>query len=225
MGVGCEPSARDVFHCSAPYTAEQWNKAHKALSTGGLRCSIPGTVGNPSRPTPAAVPGSTSPGVEQRNKLGGVPVCQRWKDYLMNLKALAEQRLAALGAQPHGAVGWASRPVPSAPEDEPAMEQGRAAGVRPGSQVRLARFFGLSTAGHLACVLDDLASGQRLVEVNPGPSEHPILLASDDAAIDPGERRVVYRAAELHEALGLPVSVLRELHWMKRQFTCTLQAN
>jgi hypothetical protein len=89
----------------------------------------------------------------------------------------------------------------------------------------LARFLGLSAGGTLAGVLDDLAWGRSVVEVDRGPSGSPIVLASDDAAIDPGDRRVVYRAAELHVALGLPVEVLWDLHRMKRTFAGTLEAN
>lgn len=105
------------------------------------------------------------------------------------------------------------------------MEQARVAGTNRGSHGQLARFLGLSTASNLAGVLDDLAWGHCLVEVDAGPGGNSILLASDDASIDPGERRLVYRTSELREALGLPVTVLRDLHWMKRTFGGTLEAN
>lgn len=143
----------------------------------------------------------------------------------MNLKALAEQRLAALGDQQLGVVRWASRPVPVGLDADPSLEQALVACTSRDIHRKLARFLGLSTARNLAGVLDDLAWGRCLVEVDPGPGGGPILLASDDAAIDPGERRVVYRATELREALGLPVTVLRELHRMKSTFGGTLKAS
>ena len=46
-----------------------------------------------------------------------------------------------------------------------------------------------------------------------------VVLASDNAIIDPGERRgVVYRAEELQELLACPAEELRTIHTVKRIF-------
>ena len=54
-----------------------------------------------------------------------------------------------------------------------------------------------------------------------------VLFASDNATVDPGERRVVYRAAELRELvrIGADEMELRSIHDAKRVFGGTVGAN
>jgi len=51
------------------------------------------------------------------------------------------------------------------------------------------------------------------------------VFASDNAIVDPGERRVVYRAAELRELVGLGPADLRCLHNVKKIFGGTILAS
>jgi hypothetical protein len=84
---------------------------------------------------------------------------------------------------------------------------------------------GLLAPDEAATLLEDLRAGRLLAEVGLGPDGDEILVAADEAAIDPGERRVVYRAPELVAALLLPEDVVYELHRMKCRFGGSLEPN
>jgi hypothetical protein len=70
----------------------------------------------------------------------------------------------------------------------------------------------------VALSLSAFASARLVVEVRSAALDEVVLFASDDALLDPGERRVVYRAAELRELLGLSRSDLRAVHAVKKLF-------
>jgi hypothetical protein len=77
----------------------------------------------------------------------------------------------------------------------------------------------LLTAEVCAIRLEEFARSGLVVEVWSAVLEEAVVFASDDARVDPGELRTVYRAHELRVLLGL--STLRELrraHEVKRLF-------
>ena len=69
-----------------------------------------------------------------------------------------------------------------------------------------------------ALPLARFATSRLVLEVRSDALGEVVLLASDDALIDPGETRTIYRAAELLELLGLSADSLREVHQIKRTF-------
>ena len=52
-----------------------------------------------------------------------------------------------------------------------------------------------------------------------------VMLTADNTTLDPGERRVVYRAAELVDLRGLDDQILQLVHNTKKAFHATLRAN
>lgn len=143
----------------------------------------------------------------------------------MSLKALAEQRLAALGQPgPRSELSRTSG-VPRLPGGRGVMEQRHDRGAQGESRCQVARIFGFLSVDEIETVMNRLTVGRLAVEADSGPEGVPVLLVSDNATIDPTETRVVYRASELHLALDLPVRVLRELHRMKRVYGGTLEPN
>lgn len=52
-----------------------------------------------------------------------------------------------------------------------------------------------------------------------------VVLASDNAIVDPGERRVVYRAAEMWHMTSMRPDTLRTVHEVKRLFGGTVGPN
>lgn len=79
----------------------------------------------------------------------------------------------------------------------------------------------LARESHLAAEtltmwLPDFARARRVVEVRSDLLDEVVVLASDDAVLDPGERRVVYRAAELQAMTGLTPQEFQTVHAAKR---------
>jgi hypothetical protein len=71
--------------------------------------------------------------------------------------------------------------------------------------------------------LDDFARAGLVVTVWSKVLGERIILASDNARVDPGELRPVYRARELRALLGLSDSdELRRIHAVKRTFRGTI---
>lgn len=83
----------------------------------------------------------------------------------------------------------------------------------------------LTTAGVAAMPLSDFALAGLVVEVRSEILGEVVVLASDNALLDPGERRTVYRARELAELVGLGAADLRRLHGVKRVFGGSLEAS
>lgn len=143
----------------------------------------------------------------------------------MSLKALAEQRLAALG-EPGSQTGLSRSPgVPRPPGGRGSVEQRQDREVRGESRCQVARLFGFLSADEIETVVHRLTLGRLVAEADSGPEGVSVLFVSDDATTDPTDPRVVYRAAELRLALDLPVRMLRELHLMKRVYGGTLEPN
>ncbi len=111
------------------------------------------------------------------------------------------------------------RPSPepvAAPRARPAGEVGQAlGGVEPAS-------WPVTTAELLSLPLADFATAGLVVEVRSKVLGELVLFASDNALLDPGERRPVYRAAELRELVGLKPAELRTVHRVKRTFRGTV---
>jgi TubC N-terminal docking domain len=70
----------------------------------------------------------------------------------------------------------------------------------------------------VALSLDGFAGACLVVEVRSKALDEVVVFASDNAVLDPGERRVVYRAAELRELLALKPAELRQVHEIKKTF-------
>src|ERR1700680_626508 len=71
--------------------------------------------------------------------------------------------------------------------------------------------------------LEECARAGLVVEVWSEVLGETVVLASDDACVDPGELRVVYRARELRALLGLTGACeLRRIHEVKRTFRGTI---
>ncbi len=71
--------------------------------------------------------------------------------------------------------------------------------------------------------LSEFASAGLVVTVYSEVLNETIVFASDNAVVDPGGRRPVYRAAELLEVLDLAPRDLRCLHRVKKIFGGTLK--
>ena len=83
----------------------------------------------------------------------------------------------------------------------------------------------LCAAEVAALPLEEFAHKRLVIEVYSQVLRQRVLLASDNAVLDPGERRVVYRAAELRQLLGVPTAELSRIHESKKIFGGTLVAN
>jgi hypothetical protein len=83
----------------------------------------------------------------------------------------------------------------------------------------------LLAAEIMAMSLTEFAVAGRVVGVVPQVLGEPVVFASDNAIVDPGERRVVYRAAELRALVGLGPADLRCLHRVKKIFGGTILAS
>jgi hypothetical protein len=70
--------------------------------------------------------------------------------------------------------------------------------------------------------LSEFASARLVVEVRSDVLGEVVIFASDNAIVDPGERRVVYRAAELRDLLRIQPEGLRQIHRMKQLFRGTV---
>ena len=73
-----------------------------------------------------------------------------------------------------------------------------------------------------AMQLSEFAGAGKVVEVRSAVLGETVVFASDNAILDPGERRPVYRAAELRELAGLSPEDLRQIHRVKRTFQGTI---
>jgi hypothetical protein len=76
----------------------------------------------------------------------------------------------------------------------------------------------LLAADVVAMPLSEFARARLVVTVHSAVLDEVVVFASDNAAVDPGEQRVVYRAAELRELLGLSAKELRAVHRTKKLF-------
>lgn len=76
----------------------------------------------------------------------------------------------------------------------------------------------LLTAEVCAMRLDDFARAGLVIEVWSERLGEIVLFASDNTATDPGERRCIYRAAELRETLRFDAVSLRRVHQVKHLF-------
>ncbi len=77
----------------------------------------------------------------------------------------------------------------------------------------------LLTAEVCAMRLEEFARAGLVVEVWSSVLDEAVVFASDDARVDPGELRTVYRAHELRVLLGLTTPrELRRVHEVKRLF-------
>jgi len=74
------------------------------------------------------------------------------------------------------------------------------------------------TAESLTMLLADFSRARRVVEVRSDLLDEVVVLASNDAVLDPGERRVVYRAAELQAIAGLTPQEFLSVHAAKKAF-------
>ena len=83
-----------------------------------------------------------------------------------------------------------------APEDSPPVRQEDAAGRVPA----------------------EFAQAGRVLRLRSDVLEEEVLIASDNAQLQPGETRVVYRASELTEIWDIQPSGLRFLHQVKSVF-------
>lgn len=66
--------------------------------------------------------------------------------------------------------------------------------------------------------LSEFAQASLMVEVRSEVLGEVVIFASDSAVIDPGERRVVYRASELRALLDLSPEHLHQIHLAKKTF-------
>lgn len=80
----------------------------------------------------------------------------------------------------------------------------------------------LLAADVVAMRLSEFARARLVVTVHSAVLGEVVVFASDNAVLDPGEQRVVYRAAELRELLGLSAKDLRAVHGVKRTFRGTV---
>ena len=83
----------------------------------------------------------------------------------------------------------------------------------------------LTAAQILEMPLSEFADARRVVEVFSQVLDETVIFASDNAAVDPGERRVVYRAAELKKLIGVCPEDLTTVHEIKRVFGGTIRPN
>lgn len=75
-----------------------------------------------------------------------------------------------------------------------------------------------SAAAVCSMPLSEFAQARLVVEVYSDVLAETVVFASDNARVDPGERRVVYRAAELHQLLEVSAEDLRHIHLTKAIF-------
>lgn len=144
----------------------------------------------------------------------------------MTVKELAERRLAFhLRAQNRFGRDPA-RDVPPAATNDRDVEQVARLTQDAGELGRVIACLGCAVPEELVHLsLQQFAGAGWLIEGSPGPDGETLLFASDNAAPDPGESRVVYRGRELRALRGLPAGMVRDLHRMKRTFGGTLEAN
>ncbi len=74
-----------------------------------------------------------------------------------------------------------------------------------------------------AMPLDEFARAQLVVEVHSRILEETVVFASDNAVVDPAERRPVYRAAELKLLARVDPQSLRVIHEVKKTFGGTVE--
>ena len=77
----------------------------------------------------------------------------------------------------------------------------------------------------LSLPLRQFAKTTHVIDVASDTLKDDIVLAGDDAVIDPGEQRVVYRAHELCELAGCSPEELCQIHTIKRQYGGCARAN
>jgi len=70
--------------------------------------------------------------------------------------------------------------------------------------------------------LEDFARASLVLEVWSETLREVVVLASDNALLDPGERRSTYRAAELKEMLSFDAVSLKRVHQVKFLFRGTI---
>lgn len=66
--------------------------------------------------------------------------------------------------------------------------------------------------------LPEFAIAGLVLEVTSSVLQETVIFASDNAIVDPGENRVVYRAAELEKLDGLTSGDLLQVHAVKKTF-------
>ncbi len=71
--------------------------------------------------------------------------------------------------------------------------------------------------------LSDFASARLVIRVRSKVLDEGVVFASDNAPVDPGERRVIYRASELQYLAELETKDLRQMHKFKRTFRGTIR--
>jgi hypothetical protein len=100
--------------------------------------------------------------------------------------------------------------------EAPRLEQALPGGVKAPRESAL-------IAEVVAMTLDEFAQAGLVVEVASRVLDEVVLFASDNAVLDPGERRVVYRAQELREVLAYRPEDLVAVHNVKKVFGGTIQ--
>ena len=80
----------------------------------------------------------------------------------------------------------------------------------------------LALAEICAMPLEEFAKARLRVVVHSKVLGEEVLFASDNATIDPGERRAIYRAAELQAILGAKPGELASIHAAKKAFGANL---
>ena len=83
----------------------------------------------------------------------------------------------------------------------------------------------LTVSDVCAMPLSEFAQAALVVEVRSSVLDEVVIFASDNALVDPGEQRTVYRAAELRALLGIRQEDLRQLHQVKSTFRGTITGN
>ena len=83
----------------------------------------------------------------------------------------------------------------------------------------------ISTAELLRMPLSEFSRSGLVLTVRAASlGGEEIVFAAENAELDPGERRVTYRASELRHLLGLTPAELRSVHRIKRTFRGTVTA-
>ena len=84
---------------------------------------------------------------------------------------------------------------------------------------------GLVTVAEVCAMpLSEFAQAGLVVSLWSDVLGESVVLASDNAILDPGERRPVYRASEAKALLGIGPADLRRVHALKRTFKGTVEA-
>ncbi|MCH9647759.1 MAG: hypothetical protein K0U98_05935 [Deltaproteobacteria bacterium] len=83
----------------------------------------------------------------------------------------------------------------------------------------------LRTDGVTSMSLAEFSRAHLVVEVCSEVLQESVVFASDNATVDSGEQRVVYRARELSLLLSLGADELRSLHAAKKIFGATLEVS